>query len=533
MQIQVRINEEGTLRNQRFAFTDRYTLISELLQNARRAGASHIAVTYDLDKQCLVVTDDGRGIEDFQKLLTFNESGWDSGTCEREHPFGVGFSKCLYAASRCVVTSGQQQVDFESASALDRAVIEVLSNGDSTASAGTRIELHGVDLPDLTARMPDLCRGFPVPVDFNGTAVERPHALPSLACIPTDIGYVHLAGTRDGKYSSQTFVYLQGFCVLRMGYYYVHGDINVVHLNPQLFQARLPDRDKLIDEKEQHDRIYAQVKACWRKVLKDARFNLGPQRFVKDYYAAMRHWGHLDLLNTVDALPQSLFESISGYPIQEGAGSREYLSIVSVAPTRQDIEDGKTILVELDPLDESNAGFWMFAKTKGYLVFDVSGLAADHWIQAYVRRPEEQTLSITPVSEQIRTELDGRWIWAPVVLCETVRIHVGSDFVDISDEGVVHGDTLLIPAHEFSGESVRQLSDFEDGNDQFQEGDLDADRDSLAALIGHLRSVDPVQTLNALLVQLRLGTYPLLQGKAFEVRVGNHGTPSLSIALVE
>ena len=41
MDIHVRINSEGALRNQRHAFTDRYTLISELLQNARRAGDVH------------------------------------------------------------------------------------------------------------------------------------------------------------------------------------------------------------------------------------------------------------------------------------------------------------------------------------------------------------------------------------------------------------------------------------------------------------------------------------------------------------
>lgn len=39
MQVQVRINEEGALRNQRYAFTDKVTLISELMQNAQRAGA--------------------------------------------------------------------------------------------------------------------------------------------------------------------------------------------------------------------------------------------------------------------------------------------------------------------------------------------------------------------------------------------------------------------------------------------------------------------------------------------------------------
>ena len=98
MQIQVRINEEGALRNQRYAFTDRFTLVSELLQNARRAGATRIEIHYDAAVQVLLVHDDGCGLEDFQKLLSFHESGWNAATSIEERPFGVGFSKCMYAA---------------------------------------------------------------------------------------------------------------------------------------------------------------------------------------------------------------------------------------------------------------------------------------------------------------------------------------------------------------------------------------------------------------------------------------------------
>ena len=123
MHIQVRINEEGALRNQRYAFTDRYTLVTELLQNARRAGATRIDITHDASAQRLCVADDGHGIADFQKLLTFNESGWDEATSDQERPFGIGFSKCLYAASRCIVTSGRQRVDFATEAALAKAPI--------------------------------------------------------------------------------------------------------------------------------------------------------------------------------------------------------------------------------------------------------------------------------------------------------------------------------------------------------------------------------------------------------------------------
>mmetsp|Transcript_22145 Transcript_22145/g.87257 ORF Transcript_22145/g.87257 Transcript_22145/m.87257 type:complete len:134 (+) Transcript_22145:1580-1981(+) len=77
MQIQVRINEEGSLRNQRFAFTDRFTLVSELLQNARRAGARSITVDHDAVTRTLTVRDNGRGIApgDLAKERSFGIRG--------------------------------------------------------------------------------------------------------------------------------------------------------------------------------------------------------------------------------------------------------------------------------------------------------------------------------------------------------------------------------------------------------------------------------------------------------------------------
>ena len=197
MQVQVRINEEGALRNQRYAFTDRYTLVSELLQNARRAGAQRIEVLYDEASRILRVIDDGCGIEDFQKLLTFNESGWNEGTCQEERPFGIGFSKCLYSASRCIVSSRSQKIDFLTEEALDRRPIKVL---DIEHHPDTVIELHGVELPGLKTRLTSVCSGFPVPVVFNGIEMPRPHALGHLPFVQADIGQVYLAGTQDGRH---------------------------------------------------------------------------------------------------------------------------------------------------------------------------------------------------------------------------------------------------------------------------------------------------------------------------------------------
>lgn len=532
MQIQVRINEEGTLRNQRYAFTDRFTLISELLQNARRAGATQIEIRYDAVSRILQVTDDGRGIDDFQKLLSFNESGWDAPTCAEERPFGVGFSKCLYAASRCIVASGCLWVDFNTSAALAKAPIEVMRAGETDAITGTRIELHGVDLPDLATRIEVLCVGFPVPVLFNGKALERRFAETHVATMTSPMGTVHLTGTHDGKHSHHTLVFLQGFCVLNTSYSLL-GEVNVVHLDSRQFVARLPDRDKLIDEDVQRKRVEAELKDCWRKILEVAKTQLAPDRFVGIYYAAMRAWGHLDLLNDLDVLPCELFDAIVSYPIQDNNASlRDYVQSVTVAPTREAIESGAVTLVDLDWLGDDNAARWMLAKTKNYLIFAWNGLHADHWARPHVRYLEDEPVEIEALSEQTRTVLEGRWVWPTAILCEAVRIKVGSDTVEITDAGVYHGNILYIPAGETSGEPVRQASSFTDENDQFLESDLDADRDALADLICRLRSVDPVQTLDSLMQTLKLGKYPLLHGKTFQLNVGMGSVPGHSIELV-
>jgi hypothetical protein len=174
MQIQVRINEEGALRNQRFAFTDRFTLVSELLQNARRAGATSIAIDHDAEARTLTVRDNGRGIDDFQKLLTFNESGWDEPTCDAENPFGVGFSKCLYAASRCIVRSRGLCADFDTAAALARTPIDVVESGRSADGRVRRSSCTASTCPSWPRASPRCARASPCRCASTARQLERP-----------------------------------------------------------------------------------------------------------------------------------------------------------------------------------------------------------------------------------------------------------------------------------------------------------------------------------------------------------------------
>lgn len=529
MKIQVRINEEGALRNQRHAFSNRFTLVSELLQNARRAGATLIDIHHDATAQVLRVHDDGRGLTDFQKLLSLHESGWDAATCAEEQPFGVGFSKCLYAASRCIVASGHQCVDIDTEAALAKAMIDVEQLDE--AVPGTQVELYGVDLPELAQHVETLCLGFPVPVSFNGQPLSRRFSVENLATMSSPMGEVHLVGTRSGEHARDTMVFLQGFCVLKPTWC-SYDKVNVVHLDSRQFMARLPDRDKLIDEDQQRQRIDAELSACWRQTLELAKRQLPPAQFVETYYAAMRAWGHLDLMNDLDTLPAVLFDQVVGYPIQDDSGQREYLQPVATAPSRAEIESGTVQLVALDWVNNENAARWMLARARGYLVFDWIGLHANHWAQQQVVYLEEGSVRVEVIDEEARTELEGRWVMPTVILCKAVRVHVGDDVAEIDDAGVCHEGVVYVPAGENSGDPVRQLSSFTDEHDQFLDGDMDADHEALADLIRHLRSVDPVDTLDSLLRELRLGKYPLLHGRIFQVSVGVGSVPGHSVELL-
>jgi hypothetical protein len=63
--------------------------LNELLQNARRAGASAIQITQSSNRQ-LTIADDGSGIANPQTLLTLGESDWSEATTTAGGPGGHG-----------------------------------------------------------------------------------------------------------------------------------------------------------------------------------------------------------------------------------------------------------------------------------------------------------------------------------------------------------------------------------------------------------------------------------------------------------
>ena len=109
--IRARVHEGALRRVTRFFSSTPADIFSELLQNARRAGANRVNVdTEGLPERegggiRVTVTDDGTGVGDAAVLLSFGETGWDETTTRNEDAAGMGLASL--ARRGCRVTSRQ------------------------------------------------------------------------------------------------------------------------------------------------------------------------------------------------------------------------------------------------------------------------------------------------------------------------------------------------------------------------------------------------------------------------------------------
>lgn len=65
-QVAMKVNPQKLVESLKYSFTNKTTVLSELMQNARRAGASSVKFNYKTDSNTLVITDDGCGFEQWR-----------------------------------------------------------------------------------------------------------------------------------------------------------------------------------------------------------------------------------------------------------------------------------------------------------------------------------------------------------------------------------------------------------------------------------------------------------------------------------
>lgn len=535
----------------KFAFTNTSSVLTELMQNARRAGATEVRfiTAQNGDGLELSVSDDGVGIEDLSVLLKMAESAWNEDVLTEESPYGLGFLSCLYATTQLSVRSNGKQFVSGTKNILDLEEIDIVDDMDPPSGWGsTCITLRGVKLEEreIVAVLETNATGFPISVMFNGRQLQRPHAdsggrgftntavgKMSVRGMDTDIGRTPVANLDAHRCA----VYLQGMPIKLTHHGYAYGaNMDVLHLDPKQFGARWPDRDTLHNVGEVKRKIGAVYAERIYTFLLQQRSRMGIQAFI-ECYAKTHFQSAPDLFTDNVPFVHKAFLCGAEYPKQLPSWWGETINNDGVRDvSREELESGETLIVDLndgyDP--EMNALAWMavYGSKRCFGVPDMDRLPK--WAKKYLVTDADFNAEI--VGSQSKSSFTTEWIVADVVFCEEWKIilsRTGEALATFKDDAVylmMNEDPFIAaPNGETSGEVVRQVSAFVDDGD-YMEIECDENAAAFSRLLMTERG-QPTTVLQEILRDSQAQDLEKLRGKKFQVIIDDTGC--IEVSLVE
>ncbi|EKB4873193.1 TPA: sensor histidine kinase [Citrobacter farmeri] len=499
--IRLQTNQNRLIANLRHAF-NQSSMLGELLQNARRAQAS--AIHFTVDDSSLTIRDNGSGIANLQTLIHIAESGWDEKTQTCENAFGMGVLSTLYFAERLTVRSGGKAFSAATVDIIRGEPIQVIP---WDLVEGTEIRLDGIQptQPGETLSvwaerlLRTLCEAFPVPIWLNGHAVLRPLADPALQWRETPMGQIllDLSASR-----TQWRCFLQGLPIGRSPSTCRH---HVVQL-PNNTLARLPDRQHLLNEAEDHKRIQVAIDSAFRQALIETKERLSTSDFIVHYARICMDSSNADLLNDVPFVPRAWFRSWALEP----SGFRRYWDrhLAEGIVAREVLEETGAWRIESDGDDAPTAEVYLEAR-KAFLL-DESGIDAGHWLLGLVR-------PITPEEVQVRPGAilhhDASLCLADyeveLTLADGLNVCIEGE-PDVAVGAIRKGVTLFLTAD--AGGATALVSDYI-FDDRYDEDREDEDGRTIDTFIAVGCSQSPAGVVQALLpVTLRYAMQPRLAG---------------------
>ena len=534
--VKINVNEKALINNLKMAFATGTTWVTELLQNARRAGATKIHIALQPEQKKFTIWDDGQGIEDMQNLFSIAESGWDEPILTEEKPYGMGFLSCLFACEKVQIISRKQQayVVTKDALAFDNIHVEPHHGVE-----GTFIRMEGVTNMPSSEFLKSVVKGFHVPVYLNesSTPLESIHAVDSMDWAKTEIGLVHIGDLRRTFHNPA--IYLQGLSI-NAGFHerYIEDNV-VVHLDPKKFFGRLPDRASVIDPDKANMTIRSAIIQLYMERVHQVKTrmlaqSLG-QEFVKQYGTTCMKYCKW-LLNDVPFLPNDV---VTGYVTELDINMDSSVTDLPSNPVPMNtIEDGTVKLFSGNDgsYDTKNLPHMALIQACDGIIIDPGKLDSAHWVHPYVHHLQGD-IRIALTEEQSTFEIDGRMVWGRKVylgdmLTLSGSFNAGGNPVEIGttyDETVFDNHSFYVPRTSSGYGAVHQASDYLYDGDFCQDA-FDEDDDLFARLVSEARNPDPAALLRRLLLDLGLKRYNSLQEKNFQVTIGKGGTVKVTLA---
>lgn len=519
--VQVQSDTSSLLNALKATFTSSTTVLGELLQNARRAGATKVRI--ECTDDTFTVIDDGCGIDDMSVLLSIALSGWDKAVQEQESPYGIGFLSTLFACESITITSNGMMMRAQTKDLLE---IKPASVTPVARDGLTRISLTGYEFGaakgwPITNELRLLAKGFPIPVIFNGEDLDRKHAA-SDADIKTDIGLVS-----EAALFAEPYFYLQGLPIDVNGFRHDHRK-GYVHLDPVKFKGRMPDRDILINPDACSIQIRGALKDAAKSFLQTRAKEIDARSFVDQYGQAATSLGLFELLNTMDFVPASWFKSFANQPML-GDESTSWMPEKGVL-SKDELKAAKVFDSDVDDCYDSEALVPL------RYIHQVDGLVLDrevpgHWVNDMAVKLGRNDLQVVAEGEigGDEVELDG--CRTKVVIASKVILRSDRDELpDVEVESAYCLDrfVLFVSPGASAYTAVRQVRYFYDQSDWVDDNLVSDGASTVNQLIDVIvNKDDPSKIIHSAIRRSHYFLPKLLHGKTFKVVIDENGELSV------
>ena len=379
--MQLSINEKNTIQNFASVMTDASKVVSELIQNSRRAGASEVRINYDDVNNVFQIEDNGSGIEDFENLITLSESGWNATTQDSDSPFGMGFFSTLFTADTVVVESNGQTLTIDTKKALNFEEIPAPTPFSQHDKSGTAITLFGFNSGssfNVAKKVTSLAAFSSIDIYFNGELLESPKSLHNKAkekeVVETPFGQLVI----ERPYTNDVALICQDLLIGDETY-----KTNYLYLNNTV-QVRMPDRDAIVDSAQFEIALNEWLNNYWKNELKTLRCEFDDDvEFLNECYNQVLRYSS-ETLNEIEFLPSDAFT------YSEKPAERKFFTDVESTYLRHGFfkqEFSEQIVHNIENFSEKLVAqqFFFFASA----VKIDKNIPKDHWVYNYVITEED------------------------------------------------------------------------------------------------------------------------------------------------
>jgi hypothetical protein len=538
--MQLTIDESQTIKNISSVFTDSTKVLSELMQNARRAGASAIHFTHT--DNCLTIEDDGCGIVDYQSLFCLSKSGWTGSVVKNDKPFGMGFFSTIFACDTLIIKSNKQSLTVDCSKAKDLKPFDDPISSSSAPAKGTSITLKGfmLDADKIKDTLVSLAKVSRLPVFFNGVELSREYSLDELAkthkVVETPFG--NLVLRRD--FSNHLRVYVQDLLVYQSSSY---GDEKNLLFSDNL-PVRMPDRDKLIEENAQVDAINEWLKSYFKNELCHIRNELNNDvDFLDAHFENVMEF-FPEILNDIDYLPSAAFTHVS----LQNKRDQDYI-LCEHGLSREAAKDA-LLLASVDECAFSHS----FFTHAGALLLKRT-LPSEHWVREFlINEPRTEDFSVSVTNpEYLRCE--GQYYGSvDFIICDEYTVthkpsntvlHKPSDVfalysesdwdnviieIDVEGESKVVEFIVTRDVKQIDEDDLLQINSYVGEFEDHLETDLELDTENLNAQVLAAVNKDPLAFLNAMSKSLPSHIINKVGDKPLIAKIGVDGRISFSLA---